>query len=314
MLDDKTATRRATSSVDTVDVVTARRSHGQRRVVRHRRHGGHAGATARRLRHRRRRRSCCTAATDLHRDLGEPPTPAPARTSCATAVPPRCPRHRGRHRRRGRTSSASDIQEALGFVTTFLLVFAGIALLVGVVPHRQHVLDARRPAHPGAGADAGARCHRRQVARSVLLRGRRRRARRARPSASALGVGIAIGLRRSSGAFGLDLSGQALVIEPRTVVVSLVVGVARHLVGGLPAGAPGRQGAAGRGDARRRRPRRERRCAGASSSGAYCSPSGCGRCRRRPARRRARADLLGRGGVLGVSSAWRCSVPLWAGR
>ena len=47
--------------------------------------------------------------------------------------------------------AAGRIDEALSFVTTFLLVFAGIALTVGRLPHRQHLLDPRRPAQPGAG-------------------------------------------------------------------------------------------------------------------------------------------------------------------
>ena len=71
----------------------------------------------------------------------------------------------------------------------FLLIFALVALLVGVVHHLQHVLDHRRAAHAGDGAAAR---DRRAVARQVL--GQRARSRRSssafsrRRSASRLGI------------------------------------------------------------------------------------------------------------------------------
>ena len=51
--------------------------------------------------------------------------------------------------------------EALGFFTTFLLVFAAVITSVRRrVHHLQHLLDAGRPAHPGAGPAAGGRSRR----------------------------------------------------------------------------------------------------------------------------------------------------------
>ena len=84
--------------------------------------------------------------------------------------------------------AASRIDEALSFVTTFLLVFAGIALTVGRVPHRQHLLDPRRPAQPGARP--AARDRRQPPAGGALgaARGGRGRDSSGRPSASASGV------------------------------------------------------------------------------------------------------------------------------
>ena len=120
--------------------------------------------------------------------------------------------------------AASRIDEALSFVTTFLLVFAGIALTVGCLPHRQHLLDPRGPAQPRAGPAAG---HRREPAAGGAVG-----APRGGPCGlvgSAVGVGLgvllAIGIKAVFGRFGLDLSKNALVLEPRTVVVSLSSGV-----------------------------------------------------------------------------------------
>ena len=52
--------------------------------------------------------------------------------------------------------SQDDIQETCRFFNMFMLIFAVVALLVGCVHHLQHVLDHRRPAHPGERAAAGA--------------------------------------------------------------------------------------------------------------------------------------------------------------
>lgn len=120
--------------------------------------------------------------------------------------------------------AASDIQEALGFITTFLLIFAGVALVVGsfLIVNTFSILVAQRSRELALFRALGTT--RRQVARSVLF------------EASVIGlVGSIIGLglgvviamliRVLFGRFGLDLSGQALIISPRTVLVSLVVGL-----------------------------------------------------------------------------------------
>ncbi len=131
--------------------------------------------------------------------------------------------------------AATDVQEALGFITTFLLVFAGVALVVGsfLIVNTFSILVAQRSRELALFRALGST--RRQVARSVLfeafvigLVG----------SVIGLGMGIviAMGIRVLFGRFGLDLSEQALVIEPRTIVVSLAVGLLVTLVAAyLPA-------------------------------------------------------------------------------
>ena len=136
--------------------------------------------------------------------------------------------------------AASRIDEALSFVTTFLLVFAGIALTVGafLIVNTFSILVAQRSRELALLRAIGA--SRRQVARSVLLE-----AGLVGFVGSAVGVGLgvllAIGIKEVFGRFGLDLSKNALVLEPRTVVVSLVVGVLVTLAAAyLPARRAGR--------------------------------------------------------------------------
>ena len=120
--------------------------------------------------------------------------------------------------------AASRIDEALSFVTTFLLVFAGIALTVGafLIVNTFSILVAQRSRELALLRAIGA--SRRQVARSVLLE-----AGLVGFVGSAIGIGLgvllAIAIKAVFGRIGLDLSENALVVEPRTVVVSLVVGV-----------------------------------------------------------------------------------------
>ena len=132
-------------------------------------------------------------------------------------------------------AAATDIQEALGFITTFLLVFAGIALVVGsfLIVNTFSILVAQRSRELALFRALGAT--RRQVARSVLFE-----ASVIGLVGSVIGLGlgivIAMGIRVLFGRFGLDLSGQSLVISPRTVVVSLLVGLLVTLVAAyLPA-------------------------------------------------------------------------------
>ncbi len=132
-------------------------------------------------------------------------------------------------------AAASDVQEALGFITTFLLVFAGVALVVGsfLIINTFSILVAQRSRELALFRALGST--RRQVARSVLFEAS---VIGAIGSVIGLGLGvvIAILIRTLFGQFGLDLSGQSLVITPRTVVVSLVVGLVVTLVAAyLPA-------------------------------------------------------------------------------
>ena len=120
--------------------------------------------------------------------------------------------------------AADELLEAISFITTFLLVFAGIALVVGafIIVNTFSILVAQRSRELALLRALGA--SRRQVTWSVQLEafvlgllG----------STIGLGLGVllAMALRVLFGQFGLDLSGQPLVFGPRTVVASYVVGV-----------------------------------------------------------------------------------------
>ncbi len=138
------------------------------------------------------------------------------------------------------TRAASRIDDALSFVTTFLLVFAGVALTVGafLIVNTFSILVAQRSRELALLRAIGA--SRRQVATSVLF------------EASVVGlfgsvVGIALGfvlatgIKALFGRVGLDLGSGALVLRPRTVVVSLGVGLLVTLAAAyLPARRAGR--------------------------------------------------------------------------
>ncbi|MFD1860157.1 ABC transporter permease [Aeromicrobium camelliae] len=120
--------------------------------------------------------------------------------------------------------SKSLINTVLGFLNTFLLVFAAIALVVGtfLIVNTFSILVAQRSRELALLRAMGA--SRRQVTRSVLTEafvvgvlGS--------TLGLALGFGLAAVLKAIFGQFGLDLSGTALVFSPRTVIVSYVVGI-----------------------------------------------------------------------------------------
>jgi putative ABC transport system permease protein len=136
--------------------------------------------------------------------------------------------------------AATRIDEALSFVTTFLLVFAGVALTVGafLIVNTFSILVAQRSRELALLRAIGA--SRRQVARSVLVE-----AGAVGLVGSAVGIGLgivlAIGIKALFGRIGLDLSSSELVVRPRTVVVALVVGLVVTLVAAyLPARRAGR--------------------------------------------------------------------------
>ena len=121
--------------------------------------------------------------------------------------------------------TASELRQAIGFMQTFLLIFAGISLVVGafLIVNTFSILVAQRSRELALLRALGA--SKRQVTGSVLLEafvvglvG----------STIGLGLGVllALGIRTLFGGFGLDLSGQSLLFAPRTVIVAYVVGVA----------------------------------------------------------------------------------------
>src|SRR4051794_33816458 len=127
---------------------------------------------------------------------------------------------------------AQDLSDALGFIRTALLVFAGVALLVGgfLIFNTFSVTVAQRTKEFALMRTLGA--SRRQVLRSVLAEtiviGL---------IASILGIlaGLALapGLSALLASFGLDLGATTIVIEPRTIIVGLVIGLVATIVSGI---------------------------------------------------------------------------------
>ncbi len=135
---------------------------------------------------------------------------------------------------------ATQIQRALGFVTTFLLVFAGVALVVGtfLIVNTFSILVAQRGRELALLRALGA--SRGQVVGSVLfealvvgLLGS--------TAGLGLGVALAVGIRALFAHIGLDLSGTPLVLRGRTVGAAYAVGVLVTLAAAyLPARRAGR--------------------------------------------------------------------------
>ncbi len=131
--------------------------------------------------------------------------------------------------------AADELLEAIGFITTFLLVFAGIAVVVGafIIVNTFSILVAQRSRELALLRALGA--SRRQVTWSVQLEAFVVGVLGATIGLG-LGVLLAMALRLLFGQFGLDLSGQPLVFGPRTVIASYAVGVLVTMVAAyLPA-------------------------------------------------------------------------------
>ena len=131
--------------------------------------------------------------------------------------------------------SASDLLEAISFITTFLLIFAGISLVVGafLIVNTFSILVAQRSRELALLRALGA--SRRQVTRSVLFEAF---VLGVLGSTIGLGLGVLLAmlLRVLFGQFGLDLSGQPLIFSPRTVVAAYAVGIVVTMVAAfLPA-------------------------------------------------------------------------------
>ncbi|MBI4728082.1 MAG: ABC transporter permease [Acidobacteria bacterium] len=138
------------------------------------------------------------------------------------------------------SEEAKSLQEALSFFRTALLVFAGVALFVGafIIFNTFGILVTQRARELALLRALGA--SRSQVTRSVV-------AESAIVGAVASGAGIgagvlmALALRGLLAAFGIDLPSVGLQILPRTIVISLVVGIAVTLAASvLPARRAGR--------------------------------------------------------------------------
>jgi putative ABC transport system permease protein len=119
-----------------------------------------------------------------------------------------------------RTSSA----QSLGFITTALLVFAIVALVVGafVIYNTFSITVAQRTKDTALLRAIGAK--RRQVTRSVMIESLFTGL-----FASAVGVGLGIataqGLRIVLGAFGMDLPHATTVVRSSAITASMITGV-----------------------------------------------------------------------------------------
>ena len=128
--------------------------------------------------------------------------------------------------------SASDITDSLGFLKIGLLVFAGVAVLVGgfLIFNTFAVTVAQRSREFALLRTLGA--SRRQVLNSVLVEtlviGFL-----ASVAGLLAGLVLAPALRSLLASFGIELPSTGTVVEPRTVVVALLVGMIATLVSGL---------------------------------------------------------------------------------
>jgi len=129
----------------------------------------------------------------------------------------------------------SDIKKRLKGFSFFLVGFSVVALVVGafIIYNTFSILVAQRTREMALLRAVGA--GRRQVVGSVVAE-----AALVGAGASVLGIGFglltAIGLKAAFAAFGFSLPGSGLVLEVRTVVTALVVGMAVTLVSAvLPA-------------------------------------------------------------------------------
>jgi len=120
--------------------------------------------------------------------------------------------------------SAGPLLEGIDFLTTFLLIFAGIALVVSsyIIVNTFSILVAQRSRELALLRALGA--SKRQVIRSVQLE-----AFAVGVVGSTLGLGLglllATGLRALVATFGLDLAQQPLILAPRTPLAAYATGI-----------------------------------------------------------------------------------------
>ncbi len=136
--------------------------------------------------------------------------------------------------------SAGPLLQGIDFLTTFLLIFAGIALVVSsyIIVNTFSILVAQRSRELALLRALGA--SKKQVIRSVQLE-----AFVVGVVGSTLGLGLgvllAMGIRALVATIGLDIAGQSLILAPRTVVAAFATGILVTMVAAwLPARRTGR--------------------------------------------------------------------------
>ncbi len=126
----------------------------------------------------------------------------------------------------------SDVADQLGFFTTFLLIFAGIALFVGsfIIYNTFSIIVVQRSREMALLRAIGA--GRRQVLGSVMLE-----ALVVGLLASAVGIvagiALAFGLKAALAGLGLDLPDSGTVVKSGTIVTSMLVGTLITVVAAL---------------------------------------------------------------------------------
>ncbi|HTW41125.1 MAG TPA: ABC transporter permease [Solirubrobacteraceae bacterium] len=129
-------------------------------------------------------------------------------------------------------NETAELEEDLGFLRTFLLVFAYVALVVGafIIFNTFSITVAQRTREFALLRTLGA--SRAQLMRSVVEEGLLLGV-----GGSVLGllggIGLAPALDGLFKAFGADLPDNGTVLEPRTVIVSLAVGIGITVLAGL---------------------------------------------------------------------------------
>jgi putative ABC transport system permease protein len=159
-------------------------------------------------------------------------TPAELRTRIRALLPSTVAVRTGAQEAAKQTS---DLEGNLGFLRTFLLIFAYVSLFVGafIIFNTFSITVAQRTREFGLLRTLGA--SRRQILRSVLFEGTLLGV-----GGSLLGllggIGLAPALDQLFKSFGADLPDSGTVLESRTIIVSLLVGTIVTLIAGtMPA-------------------------------------------------------------------------------
>jgi putative ABC transport system permease protein len=126
----------------------------------------------------------------------------------------------------------SDLESRLSFLRTFLLVFAYVALVVGafIIFNTFSITVAQRTREFGLLRTLGA--SRRQIMQTVVAEGLLLGVLGAVLGLFA-GIGLAPALDELFKAFGADIPDNGTVLETRTIVVSLIVGIVVTVLAGL---------------------------------------------------------------------------------